>query len=198
MCYWIINVDYKSVKWFYNLSTTLIIPLKIISLLGTIQFWILFTIILFIYGILFNQSMENFSVLLFTGIVVSLMTVSVVKRIVRRKRPYMDEKLHEYTQQKYVNREPYISKQQQSFPSGHMYFLVMEAIFFYVQFGFWALFPFLILTPLIFVSRIHLGVHFLSDVLMGMIMGLVFGILTQIIFDKYLLPLYLNWVGIFL
>lgn len=195
---WIIYMDYKCAIWFYNLNPKLTLLMKIISLLGTIQFWGILSLILFIVGIFYNQDVENFSILMFMGIGVSLSTITLLKIIVKRKRPYMDEKLHEVAQQQFANREPYISKKQQSFPSGHMFYWLMELIFFFYQFGPWVLIPFLVILPLIFSSRIYLGVHFLSDVLVGSLMGIVLGFITQLIFDIYILPLYINWVAVFL
>ena len=194
---WIIDIDYRSAKWFYTQNPKLIPLLKIISLLGTIQFWVILGILMFIIGVFFDQSIENFSVLMFMGVIVSLSTISILKIIVKRKRPYQDQKLREITNQEFVNREPYISKAQQSFPSGHMFYWLMEFVFFYYHFGPWVLIPFLTILPLIFTSRIYLGVHFLSDVLVGSLMGILFGFLTHFVFDMYILPLYIKWVAVF-
>lgn len=195
---WIIDIDYKSAIWFYNLGSKLKSPLKIISLLGTIQFWVIISVIFFIIGIFFSDTLENLSILMFIGIGVSLLTITIIKVSVKRKRPYQDEKLQEFAQQQFENREPYISKAQQSFPSGHMFYWVMEIIFFYYFLGPWILIPFLILLPWIFTSRIYLGVHFLSDVVVGSLMGLLLGFITVIFFNLYLLPLYSTWVAPFL
>ncbi|MHA1109557.1 MAG: phosphatase PAP2 family protein [Promethearchaeota archaeon] len=193
---WIVDVDYRSAIWFYNLNPKLTPLLKIISLLGTIQFWMILSLIFFVAGVFFNQNIENLSILMLMGIGVSLLTITTLKVIVKRKRPYQDEKLQEFANQTFMNREPYISKAQQSFPSGHMFYWLMELVFFYTHLGPWALIPFLIILPLIFTSRIYLGVHYLSDVLVGSLMGIMFGFITQLIFDLYILPLYIQWVAV--
>ncbi len=165
-------------------------------MLGTIQFWAVLSAIFLILGLIFNQNLENLSILMFVGISVSLLTVTIIKVSLKRKRPYQDEKLHEFAQQQLENREPYISKAQQSFPSGHMFYWLMELVFFYYYLGPWILIPFLIILPLIFMSRIYLGVHFLSDVIVGSLMGIVLGIIALILFNLYLLPLYTTWVAV--
>ena len=93
---WIIDVDYRSAIWFYNLNPKLTTPLKIISLLGTIQFWAILSVIFLIFGALFDQNLENLSILMFMGIVISLLTITVIKVSVKRKRPYQDEKLRRF------------------------------------------------------------------------------------------------------
>ena len=193
---WIIDVDYKSAIWFYNLNPKLKTLLKIISLLGTIQFWAVLSVLIFILGAFFDQNLENLSILMFMGIGISLLTITLIKVSVKRKRPYQDEKLQDFAQQKIENREPYISKAQQSFPSGHMFYWFMELVFFYYYLGPWILIPFLVILPFIFTSRIYLGVHFLSDAIVGSFMGIVLGIITLILFNLYLLPLYTTWVTV--
>jgi len=194
--HWIIDVDYRSAIWFYNLNSKLTPLLKIISLFGTIQFWMILSLVFFGAGVFFNQNIENLSILMFMGIGASFLTITILKVIVKRKRPYQDEKLQEFANQTFINREPYISKAQQSFPSGHMFYWLMEFVFFYTHLSTWALIPFLIILPLIFTSRIHLGVHYLSDVLVGSFMGIMIGIITRLLFDLYILPLYIQWVAV--
>ena len=194
--HWIIDVDYRSAIWFYNLNSKLTPLLKIISLFGTIQFWMILSLVFFGAGVFFNQNIENLSILMFMGIGASFLTITILKVIVKRKRPYQDEKLQEFANQTIVNREPYISKAQQSFPSGHMFYWLMEFVFFFTHLGPWVLIPFLTILPLIFTSRIYLGVHYLSDVLVGSFMGIMIGIITRLFFDLYILPLYIQWVAV--
>ncbi len=100
---------------------------------------------------------------LIVAILLTALVVFVFKLVVRRKRP-------EGEWGKF-----YRSTDPHSFPSGHAVRAVMLAV---VMLGLGPLLPGLLLltwAPLVGLARVAMGVHYLSDVLAGMLLGLVIG-----------------------
>ncbi|MGO3237736.1 MAG: phosphatase PAP2 family protein [Psychroflexus halocasei] len=154
------------------------------------HFWVLVTKPLFwaplfvLFFVLFFVSFKRKTAVLYSaGIITSFWGVYaityIVKTIVERPRPLLNEKLIEHMNVLY---EPTGF----SFFSGHASTSTAAAIFFYFVFRAqtkWAKLVFLF--PLIFAtSRIFVGVHYPSDILVGGTVGLIFGSICYTVFQK--------------
>ena len=69
-----------------------------------------------------------------------------------------------------------------SFPSGHAARATMLSLIMLVSGYYWIGFAMIIWTSLVAISRIGLGVHYLSDIVVGTAIGAVFGTLVVLIF----------------
>jgi undecaprenyl-diphosphatase len=107
-----------------------------------------------------------------TLIISTLLTAGVVflvKFIVRRRRP-------EGEWGKF-----YRSTDPHSFPSGHAVRSVMLAVVMLGLGPMWLGLPLLVWAPLVGLARVAMGVHYLSDVLAGMVLGSLIGVVILLI-----------------
>lgn len=117
------------------------------------------------------------AVILIVSILLTALIVFVVKFTVRRKRP-------EGEWGKF-----YRSTDPHSFPSGHAVRAVMLAVIMLGLGPVWLGLLLLIWAPLVGLARVAMGVHYLSDVLAGMILGLLIGIAVLLIIQAGILPI---------
>jgi undecaprenyl-diphosphatase len=117
------------------------------------------------------------AVILIVSILLTALIVFVVKFTVRRKRP-------EGEWGKF-----YRSTDPHSFPSGHAVRAVMLAVIMLGIGPLWLGLLLLIWAPLVGLARVAMGVHYLSDVLAGMILGLLIGIAVLLIIQAGILPI---------
>lgn len=128
-------------------------------------------------GIVFAR--KNLSkIILCSGVVISALASVVAKYIFRRERPSGIALIHETGF---------------SFPSAHsmlsmvFYGILIVLILRSSRFKLWQKIAFSCVLELLIVlvglSRVYLGVHFITDVLAGWIIGFIFIVLTIIIFD---------------
>ena len=111
-----------------------------------------------------NTDWKSLAITLAVGVGVTALTVLLVKLAVRRPRPAGD------WGQLYRKTDPH------SFPSGHTARVFMLAV---VTLGLgppWLGILLAIWAPLVGMSRVILGVHYLSDVLAGALLGVVIGL----------------------
>jgi membrane-associated phospholipid phosphatase len=187
----ILLFDYTSVKKINGMTDNLEFPMKFVSFIGTVPFWCTMAASYYIYGDLSDiKSIEYFGLLLFSAILLSGITMTAIKYIFKRKRPYMEEKFQSVFHVKIKNRDPFFGSRQQSFPSGHVGYIAMFSIVFSSFYGGNVLIPFFIFIPAIMLARIYLGCHYPSDVVMGVVIGFITGILTLILFDPLFLPMF--------
>jgi membrane-associated phospholipid phosphatase len=100
---------------------------------------------------------------LILGILLTALVVMVVKFTVRRRRPEGEWG------------GIYRSTDPHSFPSGHAVRAVMLAVVLLGIGPLWLGLLLLVWSPLVGLARVVMGVHYLSDVLAGMVLGLVMG-----------------------
>jgi undecaprenyl-diphosphatase len=134
---------------------------------GDSWFWLVGLILVWLLG---DSAWKHRALVLGVGILITAVVVMLIKFTIRRQRPAGEWG------------GIYRSTDPHSFPSGHAARAVMLAVvalgvgpaWFGVLLVFWA--------PLVCLARVVMGVHYLSDVLAGMLLGLVMGGLTLWIF----------------
>jgi undecaprenyl-diphosphatase len=134
---------------------------------GDSWFWLLGLVVLYVLG---DETWRWRASVLGTGIVVTAVMVIIIKLTVRRRRPEGEWGGF------YRKSDPH------SFPSGHAVRAVMLAV---VAIGLgpgWLGLLLAVWAPLVALARAAMGVHYLSDVLAGMVLGVVMGVLVGVVF----------------
>ena len=134
---------------------------------GDSWFWGVGLVLLWIFGPhLWRPRIQ----LLFIGILVTAICVLILKFLIKRPRPEGE------WGQIYRSSDPH------SFPSGHAARATMLTMLILVAGPFWLGLVMIIWALLVVISRIGLGVHFVSDILAGTILGILFGGVVFLIF----------------
>ncbi len=180
MCY-NVAMDMQILQFFESIRCSfLTVVFSAFSLLGeTVP---LIVVICLLYWIIDKKFAERLMLTSFTSLTLN----SFLKVLVSRPRPY--------TVEGGVSRieldSPLISTMEldamQSFPSGHSQ--LSAGLFFTSAFHFkkkwaWILFP--LLTLGVMCSRMYLGVHYPTDVLVGATLGIAFAWIWEIIYTKF-------------
>jgi undecaprenyl-diphosphatase len=113
---------------------------------------------------------KRIALTLIIAILLTALIVFIVKFTVRRRRP--EGKWGKF----YRSTDPH------SFPSGHAVRAVMLAVVVLGIGPLWLGLLILAWAPLVGVARVAMGLHYLSDVLAGMLLGVVMGVLVLLIF----------------
>ncbi len=164
------NINFKSVLQFdANLSDRLRVAekpgiLRTIAIFfahsGDSWFWGLGLIILWWFG---NTIWKQWAIVMLVGISVLAALVMGLKFIIRRRRPEGE------CGSIYRNTDPH------SFPSGHAARAFMIAV---VALGLgpaWLAILLCIWAPLVALARVAMGVHYVSDIVAGLIVGILMG-----------------------
>jgi undecaprenyl-diphosphatase len=104
------------------------------------------------------------------SILVTAVLVMAIKFTVRRRRPEGE------WGSIYRNTDPH------SFPSGHAARVVMLAVLAFSLGPGWFAVLLVVWAPLVSLARIAMGVHYLSDVVVGMALGGVMGVVINVLF----------------
>lgn len=134
---------------------------------GDSWFWLLGLVLVWLLG---SPEWKHRAIVLGVGIIITAALVMLVKFTIRRQRPAGE------WGGIYRNADPH------SFPSGHAARAVMLAV---VAVGLgptWFGIGMVLWAPLVCLARVAMGLHYLSDVLAGMLFGLVMGGITLKIF----------------
>jgi undecaprenyl-diphosphatase len=127
---------------------------------GDSWFWLVGLGLMWTLG---NEYWKARALILAIAIVFTALVVFIVKKLVRRKRP--DGEWGKF----YRLTDPH------SFPSGHTVRAVMLAVIILGLGPLWLGLLLLVWAPLVGLARIAMGVHYLSDVLAGILLGLAIG-----------------------
>jgi undecaprenyl-diphosphatase len=141
-------------RWLWNLSAFL-------AHSGDSWFWLA---ALFIIWLVSRQAWHIKAALMATGILILAALVLAVKFSVRRSRPAGEWGAI------YRNTDPH------SFPSGHAARAALLAVMALGLGPVWFAILILIWVPLVSLARIAMGLHYLSDVLAGLILGVIAGL----------------------
>ena len=166
------NFEFEIIKWFQQISNNFLdIVAELITMLG--EQYLLIIIVVFVYFV-YNKKLGE----IFAYSVIVSATNNTVKGVFQAKRPFE-------VNPDIVNKRPETSTGF-SFPSGHS----QNAATFYTSLGFiikkkWTWIVFGVIISLVGLSRMFLGVHFLRDVIFGIILGIGIAFLGQYLFNKY-------------
>lgn len=151
--------------------------LRIFSFLGRETIWLLliaFYIFIWLEPIIFIN--------IGCAYLLGILLIAPLKTLIRRERPFK-----EITEIIVSGRKPSSG----SFPSWHAYNIVSQSIIFIHIFRSSLLIPVLFfLIGIVCFSRIQLGVHYLSDVLIGILIGVVGGFSTIMIISPLFLGIF--------
>lgn len=142
---------------------------------GDSWFWLAGLILIAIFG---NGFWKPWSLILIFSLIILAVFVLSIKLLIRRRRPEGE------WGQIYRSTDPH------SFPSGHA---ARAFLFMILVLGLgpaWLAWILIIWAPLVSLARVMLGVHYLSDVIAGVIFGTIFGCLMLA-----LLPVYQTWLN---
>jgi undecaprenyl-diphosphatase len=129
---------------------------------GDSWFWGLGLIVLWLLG---NSFWKDWAVIEFTGIAVLAAIVMALKFTIRRRRP------HGEWGSIYRNTDPH------SFPSGHAARAFLIAVIATGLGPLWLAALLWVWAPLVSLARVAMGVHYLSDVIVGALIGLLIGLI---------------------
>lgn len=127
---------------------------------GDSWFWLSGLLVLWLLG---NAYWKERATILIVGILVTAVLVMTVKFTIRRKRPAGEWGAI------YRATDPH------SFPSGHAARAFLLAVLALGLGPLWFGLLLLVWAPLVCLARVAMGVHYLSDVLVGMLVGVVMG-----------------------
>ncbi len=134
---------------------------------GDSWFWLAGLVIIWFVG---NQRWHNTAAFLALGLTLLSVVVLLLKFSIRRPRPEGD------WGQIYRATDPH------SFPSGHSARAAAIAVMSILTGPAWFTTLMLVWAPLVGLARIRLGVHYISDVVVGMVIGIVMGLLANAIY----------------
>jgi undecaprenyl-diphosphatase len=134
---------------------------------GDSWFWLAALFIIWLFTFSTSQVWHVKTALMATGILVLAVLVLAIKFSVRRSRPEGEWGAI------YRNTDPH------SFPSGHAARAAMLAVLALGLGPTWFAILVLIWVPLVSLARIAMGLHYLSDVLAGLILGVLAGLVIM-------------------
>lgn len=133
---------------------------------GDSWFWLAGLALLWGFG---THYWKSRALVLIVAILITAVVVFLVKLLFRRRRP--EGQWGKF----YRNTDPH------SFPSGHAVRAAMLAVIMLGLGPLWLGVILLVWAPLVGLARVSMGLHYLSDVLAGMLMGLVIGGLVLLV-----------------
>ncbi|NSW51975.1 MAG: phosphatase PAP2 family protein [Anaerolineae bacterium] len=130
---------------------------------GDSWWWLAALFPIWLAGIWLSPTWHRASGVLAFSLLLEAVIVLAIKFLIRRKRPDGDWG------------EIYRSTDPHSFPSGHAARMVLIAVVSWAVAPLWFSLLLLLWAPLVCVARVITGVHYLSDVIAGVVIGLISG-----------------------
>ncbi|MFZ2633759.1 MAG: phosphatase PAP2 family protein [Desulfosalsimonadaceae bacterium] len=167
------KIDRQLLKWAYQKRFKNSFLTKALIFMGDGPFWMIVLFIAALAGEWLNSDpFRQLAVSLMFGLMISNVVFVLCKTCVKRRRPYANPELQQDLQLIIQNRDPgHGSKELESFPSGHVLWTTICASLICFQFGYLAVLLLGWMIPAMMVLRLHLGVHYPSDVLASLVLG---------------------------
>ena len=166
------NVDVLILQFLYSNFNypTINFIMESLTCFGNIIVWIIFCIIIYLTG---DEKAKTTAKLCFLAVIFTFYLTELLKDIINRPRP--DDTLHIAPLTDHINT---------SMPSGHsaVSFTVFTILTY--KYGYW--FIFLTIASLIAISRVILGVHYPSDLIVGAIVGVLSAFLFLYLEKRFL------------
>jgi undecaprenyl-diphosphatase len=142
---------------------------------GDSWFWLF---ALFLVWLLTKNPWHTISAILAAGVLTLAIIVLTTKLLIRRRRPEGE------WGSIYRRTDPH------SFPSGHAARSFMLAVLAIAFGSFWFAFALVIWAPIVCLARVLMGVHYLSDVIVGALVGILWGVVIWLVapWIMHLLP----------
>lgn len=175
------RIDGQLLKWAYQRPYEDSLPIKALIFMGDAPFWLIVVFIAALAGeVLNSEPFRELVIQLVFGLIVGGLACSVCKAGVKRRRPYANNQLQQDLDMRIQNRDPgHASKEFESFPSGHVLLTTICVCLICSQSGY----PYVLLIgwmiPAMVFLRLHLGVHYPSDVFAGLVFGSISVALTS-------------------
>jgi len=169
------RIDAGLLVLMYNLHSRLISVFKYSIFIADFPIWGFLMIVFFISGIMTGSSLLfNTGLLLFVSFLISIASFVFPKVFIHRKRPYADKRIKQLFNIEIKNRDKYFGrKENESFPSGHVFWSTVGLFVLSIQFGILIFIPCFLIVALMIFYRSNLGVHYPSDTIAGFISGIM-------------------------
>lgn len=180
MHYYLNVIDRSILKWAYQRSYKRSLMVKMLIFMGDGPFWMIVVLVAALIGQIFSvESFSRVANLLIFGLMISNVVFGLLKKNIHRKRPYADVRMQEVINLKIYNRDlNHGSKELESFPSGHALWTSLCVCIIGFEFGYISLLLIGWMIPAMMYLRLHLGVHYPSDVIVGFFIGFINAMIT--------------------
>ncbi|WP_297520712.1 phosphatase PAP2 family protein [uncultured Clostridium sp.] len=133
--------------------------------------WLLIGFIFF-----FFKKLRKVGILIYLSQLLNIIVITILKDLIQRPRPFLT----------LTNLHPLISlPTSYSFPSGHASSAFAGALIIAYMLKKWAI-PAYITAILIAFSRVYVGVHYPSDIIIGSILGTISSVIIIVFYKKFL------------
>lgn len=171
------SLMYKAQELHNPILNNIMISFTKIGDLGLV--WLILALIL-----LFFKKTRKAGILIYLSQLLNIIVVTILKNIIQRPRPFLT----------LTDLHPLISlPTSYSFPSGHASSAFAGALIIAYIFRQWIIPAYLVSFTIAF-SRVYLGVHYPSDIIVGAIIGTLSSITIILLYNKIISKKYINLI----
>lgn len=167
------KVDAQLLKMAYARPYKNSFVIRALIFMGDGPFWLIVLLLSALAGqVLGSEPLRRLVILLMVGLMLGNLVFLLCKTRLKRRRPYADRELQQEMNITIVNRDPgHGAKELESFPSGHVLWTTISVSLICSLFGPVAALLLGWMIPAMMYLRLHLGVHYPSDALAGLVLG---------------------------